>query len=128
MATGAELPRELDPSSRGRTILFGRDTGQTASAGEMALVAAAGATATDATIRTRVDYEDAEIVRKNGGFVSQIMNFVPLSNSETDAEGNPLDADEEATRLEQINSVNAATGGEPVVIERGKGGYKLPGT
>ena len=127
-SVGAELPAELDPSQRARNILFGQDLGQTASPGERALVAKAGATATDATIRTRVDYENGEIVRKSPGFVRQILNFTPLSNSTTDAEGNPLDAEAEAIRLKQIESVQSATGGGTIVIERGKPGMKLPGT
>jgi hypothetical protein len=127
-AVGAELPRELDAGNRGRTILFGQDTGQTASAGEKALVSEAGAMAADADIRTRVDYADARIIRKNSGIVDQVLNFVPLSNTKTDADGNPLDAEAEAARLKQLDTVNSATGGRTVVIERASGGFKLPGT
>lgn len=127
-ATGAELPTELDPGVRGRTILFGQDLGQTASAGEKALVAAAGATAADADIRTRVDFADAAIIRKNNSIVDQVMNFVPLSNTKTDANGTPLDAEAEARRLKQIETVTSATGGADVVIRRESGGFKLPGT
>ena len=127
-ASGAELPRELDPSVRGRTILFGADLGLDASPGERALVAAAGATATDATIRTAVDYENGDIMRKPSGIVGQILNFVPISNSTTDAEGNPLDAEAEAARLRDIEAVTNATGGRPVIIERTGAGFKLPGT
>ena len=127
-AQGAELPAELDPGTRGRTILFGQELGQEASAGEQALIAAAGATATDLTVRTEVDYENGQIIRKNSGFVDQVLNFVPLSNSTTDAQGNPLDAEAEAQRLRDIESVQNATGGEAVVIQRSSGGFNLPGT
>lgn len=127
-ATGAEVPAELEAGRRGRNILFGQDIGEGASAGEQALVAKAGGTAVDGSIRTRVDYENGEIVRKSPGFVGQVLDFVPLNNTTTDAEGNPLDAEAEATRLKQVESVNSATGGESVVIERGKPGVKLPGT
>lgn len=127
-SAGAEVPRELAAQRRGRNILFGQDLGQEASAGERALVASAGASTTDADIRTRVDFEEAEIIRKSGSFADQVLDFVPLTNSSTDADGNPLDADEEAARLRQIDQVNSATGGGQVVIERGSPGVKLPGT
>ena len=127
--SGAVLPRELqDTGSPGRTILFGQDLGSDASAGEIALVSAAGAAATDPTVRPRVDYESAQIIRKPDSLVAQIFDFVPLSNTSTDAEGNPLDADAEAARLRQIESVNSATGGGAVIIEYGEAGFKLPGT
>lgn len=127
-AVGAELPAELDPAARGRTILFGQDIGAGASAGERALVAEAGASATDLGIRTTVDFEGGQIIRKNSGFVDQVLHFVPLSNSKTDAEGNPLDAAAEEERLRNIQSANNATGGGVVVIQRDAGGFKLPGT
>lgn len=127
-AVGAEMPAELNPSQRGQNILFGQDIGETASPGERALVQAAGGTTTDAAIRTRVDYENGEIVRKSPGIVAQVLDFTPLGSKTTDEDGNPLDADAEALRLKQIESVNSATGGGDVVIERGKPGVKLPGT
>ncbi|MAK62506.1 MAG: hypothetical protein CMK09_16170 [Ponticaulis sp.] len=125
---GAELPQELDAGTRGRTILFGQELGQDASAGERALIASAGATASDVGVRTRVDYENGQIIRKSSSFVGQVLNFVPLSNSSTDAEGNPLDAEAETQRLRDIDAANNATGGESVVIQRDAGGFKLPGT
>ena len=127
-ATGAELPAEIDPSGRSRNLLFGEDTGQAASAGERALVAQAGAVAAPGSIRTRVDYEEAEIMRKSSGFAEKVLSFVPLNNTSTDAEGNPLDAEAEAARLREIETVNNATGGEQVIIQRGSSGRKLPGT
>lgn len=127
-ATGAELPQELDPALRGRTILFGQDIGSDASAGERALIAKAGANATDVGIRTTVDFENGQIIRKSSGFVSQLMNFTPLSNSTTDGKGNPLDAEAETQRLRDIDAANNATGGGVVVIQRDAGGFKLPGT
>lgn len=127
-AVGAEMPAELDPGARGRKILFGQDLGQAASPGERALVSRAGAVATDATIRTRIDYENGTIMRKSGSLVGQVLDFVPLGNTTTDANGNPLDPEAEALRIKQVESVNGATGGKQVVVERGKPGVKLPGT
>ena len=128
-ATGAVLPAELqNQGNPGRTILFGQDLGQSASQGERSLVTAAGAAAADPTVRTQVDFENAQIMRKPNSIVSQIFDFVPLSNTSTDADGNPLDAEAEAARLRQIDSVNSATGGGTVVIEYGEAGFKLPGT
>jgi len=128
-ATGAVLPAELqNQGNPGRTILFGQDLGQSASQGERSLVTAAGAAAADPTVRTQVDFENAQIMRKPNSIVSQIFDFVPLSNTSTDADGNPLDAEAEAARLRQIDSVNSATGGAAVVIEYGEAGFKLPGT
>ena len=60
--------------------------------------------------------------------VGQILNFVPVSNSTTDADGNPLDAEAEAARLRDIEAVTNATGGRPVIIERTGAGFKPPGT
>ena len=127
-AVGAELPSELDAGTRGRNILFGQDLGREASAGEREIVAAAGATTTDLSVRTQVDYENGQIIRKGSGMVDKVLNFVPLSNSSTDARGNPLDAEAEAQRLRDIESANNALGGGTVVIERKDGGFKLPGT
>lgn len=127
-SVGAELPQELDAGARGRTILFGQDIGGDASRGERALVANAGATTSEMGVRTRVDYENGQIIRKNTSFVGQVLNFVPLTNSSTDAEGNPLDAEAEAARLRDVAAANNATGNGTVVIQRDAGGFKLPGT
>lgn len=127
-AVGAELPSVIDPSQRGQSVLFGDDLGAEASAGELALITAAGAVATQRNIRTEIDYDDAQIIRTRPSFTEQVLSFVPLTNTTTDADGNPLDADAEAARLRQLDAVNGATGGESVVIERDAGGFKLPGT
>ena len=122
---GAELPAELDPGSRGRTILFGQEAGIDASAGERALIAAAGATAADYSVRTAVDYDSGQIIRKNSSFVGKVLNF---GDSSSDENGTPLDAEAEAQRLRDLETVQNATGGDPVIIRKNAGGFKLPGT
>jgi lipoate-protein ligase A len=44
------------------------------------------------------------------------------------APATPLNAEEEARRLENEETIRRATGGGQVVIERDRGGFKLPGT
>ncbi|MAP95362.1 MAG: hypothetical protein CMK07_10465, partial [Ponticaulis sp.] len=95
------------------------------SAGERALIAAAGATAADYSVRTAVDYDSGQIIRKNSSFVGKVLNF---GDSSSDENGTPLDAEAEAQRLRDLETVQNATGGDPVIIRKNAGGFKLPGT
>ncbi len=127
--SGAALPRELDAARRGQTILFGEDLGGNASAGERALITAAGARTTDPAIRTRIDFEEGGVIRKNRSFVDRVLFFVPGSDSEATGEGTPLDAETEEERLSRERVVTSATGGQPIIIERqSRGRLRLPGT
>jgi hypothetical protein len=64
------------------------------------------------------------VVRRSEGFVNRLLSFGG-SDAERPA---PLNAEEEARRLEEDESIRRTTGGGQVVIERDRGGFKLPGT
>lgn len=121
---GEPRPQELEPSQEARAALFGQDVGQAATQGERALVVAAGAEAADPNIRDTVDFEGQGIVRRSEGFVNRVLAF----GSSAD-ESAPLNAEEEARRLQEQESIRRTTGGGEVVIQRREsGGFKLPGT
>jgi hypothetical protein len=121
---GEPRPQELEPDAEARAALFGQDIGASASAGERTLVASAGAGAADPNIRDTIDYESQGVVRRSEGFVNRLLAF---GGSGAPAAA-PLNAEEEARRLEDEESIRRATGGGRVVIERDRGGFKLPGT
>jgi hypothetical protein len=121
---GEPRPQELSPSEEARVALFGEEVGQAASAGERSLVANSGASAADPNIRDTIDFEAQGVVRRNEGFVDRLLAFGG-SGAPRPA---PLNAEDEARRLEDDESIRRATGGGQVVIERDGGGFKLPGT
>lgn len=121
---GEPRPQELQPADEARTALFGEDIGQSASAGERAFIASAGAEAADPAIRDTVDFESQGVVHRNEGFVDRLLAF--RGSSEQAAAS--LDAEQEAARLQEEEATRRATGGGQVVIERDRGGFKLPGT
>lgn len=106
-APGSGQPFEVDPARAGTASAFGTDIGQSASAAERALVAAAGANAVSPVIRQQVDWEQARIIRKSQSISDRVMN-----SDGSDNEGD-----------------DSATGGGDITIERGSGDrLKLPGT
>ncbi|MEZ6022658.1 MAG: DUF3035 domain-containing protein [Hyphomonadaceae bacterium] len=120
---GEPRPQEMDPDAEARAVLFGQDIATDASAGERALVNAAGADATDPGIRDTIDFEAQSIVRRNQSFADRVIHFTGSQNTAA-----PLNAEEEQRRLEEEESIRPATGGGQVTIERDRGGFKLPGT
>jgi hypothetical protein len=78
----------------------------------------------DDNIREQIDYESQGVVRRNEGFVNRVLSF----GGSSAAAAAPLNAEEEQRRLEDQESIRRATGGGQVVIERDRGGFKLPGT
>lgn len=121
---GEPRPQEMAPGEEARVALFGQEIGQAASQGERVLVANAGADAADPFIRDTIDYEAQGVVRRNEGFVDRLLAFGGSSAPRPA----PLNAEEEARRLEDDEAIRRATGGGQVVIERDRGGFKLPGT
>ncbi|HYD73038.1 MAG TPA: DUF3035 domain-containing protein [Candidatus Binatia bacterium] len=121
---GETRPEELQPSQDARAALFGQEIARGASQGERTLVANAGAEAVDPNIRDTIDYESQGIVRRNQDFVDRVLSF----GGSSAAPAAPLNAEEEAERLARDESIRRATGGGQVVIERDRGGFKLPGT
>lgn len=113
---GEARPQELAPDEEARAALFGQDTGRTASAGERALVAGAGAEAVDPGARDTVDFESQNIVHRNEAFADRVL-------------ANSTQAPTEEQRQAEEEAIRRATGGGEVTIERdGHSGIKLPGT
>ena len=107
-AAGQSLPAEIDPARTQLVAAFGTNIGKNASAGERALVAAAGANAISPIVRSQVDYEEAAMLRKSSAAADQVIYY----NGEDNVTG------------------DSATGGSAVTIARGDGRtrLKLPGT
>lgn len=121
---GEPRPSELEPNVEARTALFGQEIARGASAGERTLVANAGAEAIDPNIRDQIDYESQGVVRRNQDFVDRVLSF----GGSGAPRAAPLDSEAEAQRLQRDEAIRRATGGGQVVIERDRGGFKLPGT
>lgn len=118
---GSARPQELAPDQQARVAVFGTDLGAGASEGEKAFIAAAGADAIDRSVRAQVDFDSAQILRKNRGFADAILNFGRSSNEPV------IDAAAEAERLKaEEESLKEVTGGGTVLIRR-KNTSKLPG-
>ncbi|MEO0465376.1 MAG: DUF3035 domain-containing protein [Pseudomonadota bacterium] len=108
---GVARPLELGTDDRVVTA-FGTTIGQNASAGELALVAVAGANAVNPVIRNQVDFEETNTLRKSTSFSDRVLFW-------------NRDDDEAQAVIES----DSATGGEEVTIEGGSGSrIKLPGT
>lgn len=123
---GDPRPQELRPDAAAKAAVFGQDVGQTATAGEKALVANAGADAVDPAVRAQVDIESGGLVHKQEDFANSVINFKGADAANQPA-GAP-DSDAEKRRLAELEAARRTTGGEPVVIQRSEGGrLKLPG-
>lgn len=124
-APGESRPQELEPDAAARVAVFGGEFGKNASEGEKLLVNKAGADATAGQVRSAVDYETSQIVRKPRSLVDAIFSFGKPAPASTDA--TTVDPAAEAARLqEQQKAVDDLTGGGKVFIRR-KGVGKLPG-
>ena len=118
---GEARPQELLPDVQARIAVFGTDIGRGASEGEKMFIAQAGGDAVDRTVRNQVDFDNAQILRKNRSFADTILNFGK-------GRGEPLlDASAEAERLRaEQEELKDVTGGGAVLI-RQKPASKLPG-
>lgn len=127
-APGQPRPAELAPESAARQILLGQRQAITRSAGEQALVTAAGAAQADPLARYVVDDEFGDLAHKEQNWADRILFWrkndpsTQAASQVRNAEGvMTIDPAREAERLQ------ALTGGQAVLIERGGGGVKLPG-
>jgi hypothetical protein len=120
-APGQARPQELSPEAQARVAVFGVDYGQSSSEGERAFIRAAGGGTTERTVRSLVDFDDSEILRKNRSFADMILNWGAQPTSAV------LDPAAEAERLRAENeALQTVTGGGTVVIQP-KSTSKLPG-
>lgn len=108
---GQALPTEVDPQRSGSVTAFGETLGQSASASERALVAAAGANAVDPLIRSQVDWEEASTVRKSPSLGDRILFWRDT---------------EEARAV--VAADNATGGNEVIIADPQRSRTKLPGT
>lgn len=113
-APGEAIPQELSPDAERQMSVFGRDLGASASAGERALVEAAGAAATDRSVRAAVDFESSQSLKKNESFADAVLNY--------GADGGET---AEQAAAEQA-AAEEVTGGGDVMIRR-RTSTKLPG-
>ena len=89
--------------------------------GEIVLMTKAGVGRANQNIRIEIDGQNS-VERKTDAFTSRVMFW--NNGKVVMPDGSQLDAELEAQRLE---SINAATGGQPVQITRKPSGAKLPG-
>src|SRR5690349_24393617 len=92
-APGSSRPQELSTETQARVAVFGVDTARDASEGEKAFIRAAGGDAVDRSVRSAVDYDNAQILRKSRNFTDAILNFGKSANDPT------IDPAAEAERL-----------------------------
>lgn len=122
-AIGASSAENNYTQRSAREALLGDIDDADPSSGEIALMTKAGVNRADPEIRLEVDGINS-VERKSNGFTDRLLFW--QNGQLLDAQGNlaPLDAENEARRIE---SVNSATGGGDVTISKPPGGPKLPG-
>ncbi len=122
-APGESRPQDLTTDAQARMAVFGADLGQGATDGEKAFIKRAGGEATDRSVRSEVDYDSTQVLRKNRSFADQILNFGRPRNANDPV----LDAAAEQARLQaEKDTLADITGNKDVVIKRHRAG-KLPG-
>lgn len=128
-APGQPRPQELAPESAARQILLGQRQAVTRSAGETALVTAAGADRADPLARYVVDDEFGDLAHKEESFADRIL-FWRRDDAATQAPtvtqtaqgAVTIDAATEAARLQALTGTQSA-----ITIAPRRGGFKLPG-
>ena len=106
-----------------REALIGNVDDAEPTRGEIALMAKAGVGRADQEVRLEIDGQNS-VERKTQGFASRVLFWKNGEIINEKGEAVPLDAENEARRLELINK---STGGQEVEITRRPGGAKLPG-
>ncbi len=120
-APGQARPQELSPEAQARVAVFGVDFGQNASEGERLFIREAGGSANERTVRSQVDFDAAQVLRKNRSFADMILNWGATPSDPI------IDPAAEAERLRaEAEALKDVTGGGKVVIQP-KATSKLPG-
>jgi len=129
-APGQPRPQELAPESAARQILLGQRQAVTRSAGETALVTAAGADRADPLARYVVDDEFGDLAHKETSFANRILFWRredPATQAPTQTEtasgAVTIDAASENARLQALTGTQS----QIVIAPRRSGGFKLPG-
>lgn len=118
---GSARPQELSPETQARVAVFGVDFGQAASEGEKLFIKQAGGDAIDRTVRNQVDFDNAQILRKNRSFADAILNWGGAPSEPV------LDPAAEAERIKAAEEANKDVIGAGKVIIQPKHTSKLPG-
>jgi hypothetical protein len=120
---GSARPQELSPEAQARVAVFGVDFGQAASDGEKLFIKQAGGDAVDRMVRNQVDFDNAQILRKNRSFADMILSF-----GQTPGGNEPLvDPAAEAARIKAAEDANKDVIGTGKVVIQPKHTSKLPG-
>lgn len=122
-APGSARPQELSPEAQARIAVFGVDFGQGASEGEKLFIKQAGGDAVDRMVRNQVDFDNAQILRKNRSFADMILSFGSSPGGADPA----LDPAAEAERLKAAEEANKDVIGTGKVVIQPKHTSKLPG-
>ncbi|WP_421730497.1 DUF3035 domain-containing protein [Brevundimonas sp.] len=129
-APGQPRPQELAPESAARQILLGQRQAITRTAGEQALISAAGADRADPLARYVIDDEFGDLTHKEESFANRVMFWrrddaatQTPTVSQTEQGAVTIDAATEAARLQTL------TGGQTAITiqPRRSSGFKLPG-
>jgi hypothetical protein len=129
-APGQPRPQELAPESAARQILLGQRQAITRTAGETALVTAAGADRADPLARYVIDDEFGDLAHKEESFADRVLFWRrddPSTQAPTQtqtAQGAvTIDAATEAARLQALTGTQQSI----LIQPRRDGGFKLPG-
>ena len=118
---GSARPQELSPEAQARVAVFGVDYGQAASEGEKLFIKQVGGDAIDRMVRNQVDFDNAQILRKNRSFADMILSFGATPTE-------PLvDPAAEAARIKAAEDANKDVIGTGKVVIQPKHTSKLPG-
>lgn len=127
---GEPRPQELAPESAARQILLGQRQSITRSAGESALVTAAGADRADPLARYVVDDQFGDLTHKEESWANRVMFWRhedPATQAATQAQTSSgavtIDAASESARLQALTGTSSSITIQP----RRSGGIKLPG-
>ena len=120
-AAGESRLEDSYSSQVARDALLGDVDDAEPSRGEMVLMSKAGVGKADPAVRVLIDGQNS-VEHKSNGFTDRVIFW--RDGKAIDNEGNPLNPDTEAERLE---SVYKATGGGTVTISKRPNRGKLPG-
>jgi hypothetical protein len=118
---GSARPQELSPEAQARVAVFGVDFGQAASDGEKLFIKQAGGDAVDRMVRNQVDFDSAQVLRKNRSFADMILSFGATPSEPV------IDPAAEAARIKAAEDANKDVVGAGKVVIQPKHTSKLPG-